>query len=250
MPVIFTKPPSGSQPTPYSVSPRCQRSFVRPKNSEKRSTRIPTALAAVKCPSSCRMISAAKPAKARNQLTRAPPGPRARRRSGAPRRRPRRATRTSARLRAGSCSSVPSITAGMPMKPSRSPRNAWTATSLAALSTHGAVPPARAAAKREAERRERLEVRRLEGQRAHLRRGRAPAPARRRARGGAARRRSARACRGGRGARARRRRTAGPSRGRSTAGARRRRCGRRACRTGGAPRSPRGPCSSASPSRS
>ena len=69
MPVIFTKPPSGTQPTPYSVSPRCQRSFVRPKNSEKRSTRIPTALAAAKCPSSWRMISAAKPANARNQLT-------------------------------------------------------------------------------------------------------------------------------------------------------------------------------------
>ena len=48
MPVIFTKPPSGTQPIPYSVSPRCQRSRVRPKNSEKRSTRIPTALAAVK----------------------------------------------------------------------------------------------------------------------------------------------------------------------------------------------------------
>src|SRR3954465_13857458 len=38
------------------------------------------------------------------------------------------------------------MTAGMPMKPSRSPRKAWTAPSLAALSTHGAVPPARAAA--------------------------------------------------------------------------------------------------------
>ena len=50
IPVIFTKPPSGIQPTPYSVSPRWKRSVVRPKNSEKRSTRIPTALAAAKCP--------------------------------------------------------------------------------------------------------------------------------------------------------------------------------------------------------
>ena len=54
------------------------------------------------------------------------------------------------------------------MKPSRSLRKAWTATSLAALSTHGAVPPARAAANASAERREGLEVGRLEGQRAHL----------------------------------------------------------------------------------
>ena len=34
------------------------------------------------------------------------------------------------------------ITAGMPRKGSRPDRNAWTATSLAAFSTHGAVPPA------------------------------------------------------------------------------------------------------------
>ena len=50
MPVIFTKPPSGIQPIPYSVSPRWKRSGVRPKNSEKRSTRMPTALAAAKWP--------------------------------------------------------------------------------------------------------------------------------------------------------------------------------------------------------
>ena len=44
------------------------------KNSAKRSTRMPTALAAAKWPNSCRMISAAKPAKARNQdIRRAPP---------------------------------------------------------------------------------------------------------------------------------------------------------------------------------
>ena len=42
-------------------------------------------------------------------------------------------------------SSVVSITAGMPMNGSRPPRNACTATSLAALSTHGPVPPATAA---------------------------------------------------------------------------------------------------------
>ena len=115
------------------------------------------------------MISTAKPTKARIQLTASwPPGPRARPRSGAPRRRPRTATRTSARGGAGSCSSVPSITAGMPRKPRRPLRNACTATSLAALRTHGAVPPARAAREGEAQARERVEVGRLEGQRAHL----------------------------------------------------------------------------------
>ncbi len=64
MPVIFTKPPSGMAPIPYSVSPRRNLAIAGGKKRKKRSTRIPTALAAVKCPNSCRMISAAKPAAA------------------------------------------------------------------------------------------------------------------------------------------------------------------------------------------
>jgi hypothetical protein len=39
------------------------------KNSAKRSTRMPTALAAKKWPASCRITSIAKPRKARTQLT-------------------------------------------------------------------------------------------------------------------------------------------------------------------------------------
>src|SRR3954452_12655053 len=47
----------------------------------------------------------------------------------------------------GRRSSAVSMTAGMPRKSSRPLRKAWTATSLAALSTHGAVPPAAAASR-------------------------------------------------------------------------------------------------------
>ena len=50
---------------PYSVSPRRTLKSSGGKNSEKRSTRMPTALAAAKWPGSCRMISAANPANAR-----------------------------------------------------------------------------------------------------------------------------------------------------------------------------------------
>ncbi len=53
---------------PYSVSPRLTVHSSGGKKSAKRSTRIPTALAAAKWPSSCRMISSAKPTKARIQL--------------------------------------------------------------------------------------------------------------------------------------------------------------------------------------
>src|SRR5436305_11938709 len=59
----------------YSVSPRRMRNSVGGKNSENRSTRIPTALATVKCPSSWRMISTMIPRIVRNQLT----GPQSRR---------------------------------------------------------------------------------------------------------------------------------------------------------------------------
>src|SRR5271169_2656903 len=69
MPVIFTYPPNGSAPIAYSVSPRRTRKMVGGKNSEKRSTRIPTAFAAVKCPSSCSTISATMPSTVRTQLT-------------------------------------------------------------------------------------------------------------------------------------------------------------------------------------
>ena len=82
------------------------------------------------------------------------------------------------------------------MKPSRSSRKACTATSLAALSTQVAVPPADGRLAGEPQARERVEVGRLERERADLRPGRACARARRRARDGAARRRSGRACPG------------------------------------------------------
>ncbi len=60
-----------------------------------------------------------------------------------------------------SSSSTPSITAGMPVNFSRPLRKAWTATSLAALSAHGAVPPVIAASRASLQARE-------------ARRGRAP----------------------------------------------------------------------------
>ena len=80
-------------------------------------------------------------------------------------RRPRRAPRTSAPAATGARSSVSSITAAMPRNRSRPPRNACTATSLAAFSVHGAVPPARAASRARRRQRERLLVDRLERQR-------------------------------------------------------------------------------------
>src|SRR5271157_2803192 len=68
MPVIFTYPPAGIAPIAYSVSPRRTRNRVGGKNSEKRSTRIPTAFATVKCPSSCSTISMTMPRMVRTQL--------------------------------------------------------------------------------------------------------------------------------------------------------------------------------------
>src|SRR5512133_2199481 len=52
----------------YSVSPRRTLASSGGKKSEKRSTRMPVALAAAKCPNSCRMMSRAKPRKASSQL--------------------------------------------------------------------------------------------------------------------------------------------------------------------------------------
>ncbi len=50
---------------PYSVSPRVTFQIIGGKNRENRSTRMPTALATTKWPASCRMMSRAKPRKAR-----------------------------------------------------------------------------------------------------------------------------------------------------------------------------------------
>src|ERR1700679_1040505 len=52
----------------YSVSPRRTPQSLGGKNSEKRSTRIPTAFAAAKCPNSCSTISTMKPSSVRTQL--------------------------------------------------------------------------------------------------------------------------------------------------------------------------------------
>src|SRR5215207_9878473 len=61
-------------PIPYSVSPRRSLNSSGGKKRANRSTRIPTRLAAMKWPNSCRMISAAKPKKVRAQLTDSRPG--------------------------------------------------------------------------------------------------------------------------------------------------------------------------------
>ena len=195
------------------------------KNSEKRSTRIPTAFAAAKCPNSCRTTSAANPANASSAAVIGPAPPRpARPRRRAPRGRPRRATRTRGPAPPASCSSVRSMTSAMPVN-ARRPRQERVNGDLV-----GGVQRARRRAARfgggprEPEARERLVVDRLERQRPTSR-DRAPRGTSR-ARGRAAHRRSARACPAGRGARAPRRRAARRGRGRSTAGARRRRCPR------------------------
>src|SRR4029077_5781235 len=49
-------------------SPRRTLKSLGGKNSEKRSTRMPTAFATAKCPSSCRMISRTMPRIVRTQL--------------------------------------------------------------------------------------------------------------------------------------------------------------------------------------
>ena len=72
MPVIFTYPPSGIAPIAYSVSPRRTLSSFGGKNSEKRSTRMPTAFATAKWPSSWSTISATMPRIVRTQLMNKP----------------------------------------------------------------------------------------------------------------------------------------------------------------------------------
>ena len=69
MPVIFTYPPSGIAPIPYSVSPRRTLKRSGGKNRQKRSTRMPTALAAVKWPNSWRMISSGEAEQGEEQDT-------------------------------------------------------------------------------------------------------------------------------------------------------------------------------------
>ena len=54
----------------YSVSPLRTPTSFGGKNSEKRSTRMPTAFAARKCPSSCSTISTTMPRTVRIQLMR------------------------------------------------------------------------------------------------------------------------------------------------------------------------------------
>ena len=220
------------------------------KNSENFSTRMPTHLATVKWPSSCRITSSAKPAKARNQLTPATPWAASPARSRASASTANRSEKwpTGAPASRRACARSPRR---WPANGSRPSRNAATATSLAAFSTHGAVPPAIARLARQAQAGEGVLVGRLEVEAAHARPGRASPPARRRGRGGAARRRSARACRGSPrcasdGAvvevdqrvhdRLRVHHHVDPVVARP--------------RTGGGPRSPRAPCSSAWPSRS
>jgi hypothetical protein len=48
IPVIFTKPPSGIAPIPYSVSPRLMLISFGGKKRKNRSTRIPVHFAAAK----------------------------------------------------------------------------------------------------------------------------------------------------------------------------------------------------------
>ena len=55
MPVILTKPPSGSALTPYSVSPRLVDQSVVPKPTKNWVAFMPKALAVTKCPASCSM---------------------------------------------------------------------------------------------------------------------------------------------------------------------------------------------------
>ena len=170
-------------------------------------------------------------------------------RRGAPRRRPRRARRGRARAAPSTGASVRSTTSAMPRNGSRPRGTPATATSFAALRTHGEVPPRSPASRASAssgnasssgacelERQAAREVERRHRRRRALR-------VRERVRDRHAH------VRDSRGARARRRRGSGRARARSTSGGRRPRSGRTAGRRGSAPRSARGPCSRASPSR-
>ena len=223
------------------------------KNSEKRSTRMPTALAAVKWPSSWRMISAAKPRKARTQLMRAgSPSIRARRRRarasrvGLVERLEVRARGCGRQLLERALDHLRDAEERQPAVEERVHGDLVGGVEHARRGAAGDAPPrARAAGTGtprsstalerqraelgQVERRDRHVgalgiVQRVGDRHAHVR------VAEVRERGAVV--------------------ELDRARGRSTAGARRRRSARTACRTGGGPRSPRGPCSSAWPSRS
>ena len=220
------------------------------KNSEKRSTRMPTALAAAKWPNSCRMMSAAKPRKASSQLT--------------VRDAPMQLGDATARASRSASYERLEGAHGRRRAGARAPlddrRDAEEAQAAVEERVHGdlvgGVEHARRGAAgdrglaRQAQARERLGS---TGSKVS-----APTSARSSGRDrdvdavGVVQRVGDRHAHVGV-AEVRERRAVAQldvARGRSTAGARRRRCGRTACRTGDGPRSARGPCSSASPSRS
>ena len=136
--------------------------------------------------------------KPRRRAAAASPRP-APRPAGAPPRRPRESSsRLSRRLAGAGLRAPPRPRAAMSRKPIRPARKAATATSLAALSTVGALPPCAQRLAGQAERRKALVIRRLEGQPAD--RGEIEARRRRArsARASPACRRSGCACRAGR----------------------------------------------------
>src|SRR3989338_2708687 len=57
-PANFTKPPSGKSDTQNSVGPNFLPKITGPNPMENLSTRIPTAMAIMKCPNSCTITSA------------------------------------------------------------------------------------------------------------------------------------------------------------------------------------------------
>ena len=156
-----------------------------------------------------------------------------------------RSRRRSARLCSSARSTVPAISA----KPMRRPRKAATATSLAALRTIGAAPPASSAsrASRKAGKRPTSgfskSSRRDLGQVEALGRRRHPLAAR------PGHKRSGCACRASRAGRSPSRRHIRPANGSPTAGGRGCRSARPATRTDDGPRSAPAPCSSSSPNR-
>src|SRR5690606_36296256 len=70
-PAIFTYPPKGSQPIPYTVSPIffLNKENFTSKNRKNFSTRVLNILAGIKCPSSCNTINSDKLNKNCDNLT-------------------------------------------------------------------------------------------------------------------------------------------------------------------------------------
>ena len=123
-----------------------------------------------KCPSSWTRIRKPRPTIETKIVM---PAAASARRGAAPPRRPRRGRRGRARGAPSTRASVSSTTAAMSRNPMRPSRNAATATSLAALYAHGAVPPRSPAARASAEQRECVVVGRLERAASRPARGRA-----------------------------------------------------------------------------